>query len=269
MNASESEVAVLGACLVDAGSIGEVADFLKPSDYYNEQHREIYSAMLDLWRVGEPVSEMTVTSKLKERKKLKLAGGAAYLSDIACQLPDVSGVEYYAKQVKEAAFSRTLKIIGKLLETDERNPQEIFDETMERLSEASASSLRSLPESIGEHVSIACDRAIKLNNKEITNNVILTGLPRFDAITGGMKSSDLIIIGARPSVGKSAFSLYLSKLVAERGHRVLFFSLEMSTEQIATRLLAAESGVPYSRIQDGYLAKADPDRLREADKRVK
>lgn len=263
----QSEVAVVGACLLENSAITMIADLLKPDDFYNEQHRVIYRAMLDLWQDGSPASLVSVTNYLREHGSLRLAGGAAGVSLIAGETPDVTNVEYYARRVKDASISRALQRLGKSLEHLSGDPRDAVSDVLKRIVEIGADSLRSVPVPIGDHVAEAYRRAVQLYRKEIENQVIMTGMPRFDAITGGLKGSDLIVIGARPSVGKSAFALHLSKLVADQGHKVLFISLEMSAEQVATRLLAAESGVPYSRIQDGYLSAEQPSLLEAANRK--
>lgn len=256
MESNEPEAAVLGACLVEAGAIGEVADFLVVSDFYSEQHQLIYGAMLDLWKVGEPVSEVTISVKLREKKKLKLAGGASYLAQMSMMLPDVTstGVEYYSKEVKKHSLKRRLRRIGKLLETDDGDPDDLLNETMEKLVNAGADSLKSVPKSLGEYTNQVTIESIAISKGEAKRDAIYTGMDKFDAVTCGLEPSDLIIIGAQPSVGKSAFSLWISKLVAEQNHPVLFVSLEMSGKQIGTRMLAAETGIRFSLIQDGKLS---------------
>lgn len=263
-----SESAVLGACLLESGCIGEVADFLVPGDYLNEQHREIYHAMLDLWSVGEPVSEVTVTAKLRDKKKLKLAGGASYLSTLANTLPDVSGIDYYAKEVKSHSLSRRLRTIGKLMETADGDPHEILSGVMEQLVDASASSLRSIPQTLGHYAGEVAAESIAIYEGSAKRNAIMTGMTRFDEVTCGLSPSDLIIIAAQPSVGKSAFSLWISKLVAEQNLPVLFISLEMSGKQIGTRMLAAEARVNYSYIQDGHLSELRAEELEHARRRL-
>ena len=263
----EAEKAVIGACLAENSSMELVADYLKPADFYNEQHRTIYGAMLDLWREGAPASERAVTDYLRERGELRLAGGAAGISFIAGELPDVSNVEYYAKEVKDASTTRAIQGLGVFLKNVESSPQDALSAALRRVIDISADSLRSVPEQIGDHTARVYRRAIQLHNKEIEDKSIMSGFPRLDAITGGFKASDMIVIAARPSVGKSALGIDLCKSVASRGERVLFISLEMSSQQIATRMMAAESGVPYSRIQAGYLMQKDPELLAEANKK--
>jgi len=253
MEQLEHEVAVLGACLMDQGGIGEVADFLVPGDFYPEPHQEIYAAMLELWKVGSPVSETTLCSHLREKKKLKLVGGAAYLSQLTWEFPDVANIDYYAKGVKKQSLQRRLYMIGKSLQTTEGDPHEILSATMEQLVDAGASSMRSVPKSLGEYTKAVAKESIDIYEGRAERDVIKTGMLQFDEVTDGMSPSDLIIIAAQPSVGKSAFALWIAKKVAEQNHPVLFISLEMSGKQIGTRLLAAETMVPYTLIQDGCL----------------
>lgn len=267
--AQTPEASVIGACLMDPAGFMAVADYLVPDDFYSEGNREIYAAMYGLWRAGEPINDTTVTEALRQSKKLTLAGGAAYISSLTDYLPDVANVDYWAERVKEAALSRQLHRLGDILKQSDENPQKASADAMSMLINITAGAMRSVPEQIGEHTTKVYNRALQLYKGELKNKSLYTGMPRFDALTGGLKGSDFIVIGARPSVGKSAFALHLLKCLAERGHRGLFISLEMSNEQVATRLLASESGVPYSRIQDGYLSKAQPALLEEANVRCR
>jgi len=266
-NGISAEVAVLGACLVDPAAMGEVADYLVRGDFYNEQHREIYDVMLDQWALGEPISDVTVTAKLRERKKLKLAGGASYIAEIGFGA-DIANINYYAKEVKRESLSRRLKNIGSALASREGDPHEILNETLEKLVDASASSLKSIPRSLGVYVNEVAEESIAISEGKAKRDVIKTGMDMFDAVTDGLSPADLIIIAAQPSVGKSAFSLWVSKLVAEQNHPVLFVSLEMSGKQIATRLLAAETGIMYTRIQDGKLGKLERDSINDAKRKL-
>jgi replicative DNA helicase len=271
MTDTDAEAAVIGACLCEQGCIAKVSDFLRPEDFYSEQNRVIYEAMLELWAVGEPVSEMTVTAKLTEHKRLKLAGGASYLSYVATVSWDVTtgGVGHYAEQVKRNSLGRNLKHIGRILEHDDGDPHEVLNGVLERLVNASANSLRSVPQSLGEYTSRVVENSINLYRGEANRRVVKTEMDYFDAITGGLSPADLIIIGAQPSVGKSAFALWIAKKVSEQNLPVLFVSLEMSAEQIATRMLAAESGIKYTKIQEGSLSDMIVDQIKASDKKLR
>jgi len=266
MEQLEHEIAVLGACVMDQGGIGEVADFLVPTDFFPEPHREIYSAMLDLWKDGSPVSEATLSSHLREKGKLELAGGPSYISSLTDSFPDVANVEFYAKAVKRQSLQRKLKMIGKRLETAEGDPHDILNDTMEQLVGASTGSLRSIPKSLGAYTSVVAKESVDIYEGRAERDVIKTGMLKFDEVTDGLSPSDLIIIAAQPSVGKSAFALWIAKKVAEQNYPVLFVSLEMSGKQIGTRLLSSETMVPYTLIQDGALNEDRKAVIEMADK---
>ena len=261
MSSSDNELAVLGACLSDAMCVGQVADFIVPEDFYDERHQEIYRSVVTLFRDAAPISEATVGEELKERKRLKLAGGISYLYEITDALPDTSNVEFYAKKIKTESSRRALQWLGKNLADSDKPPAEIMNDAMLKLSEISASSLRSVPRPISEAVSRVCRTAIRISKDEEERKFISTGFPMLDKIWNGLTPSELVIIGAQPSMGKSALSLKLAKNVALQGHRVLFISLEMSENQVARRLAAEDSGIPYTQIQDGALGNVAQDNL--------
>jgi len=141
----QSESAVIGACLIENSSLTLIADFLKASDFYNEQNRTVYGAMLDLWREGSPASELSVTNHLREHGQLRLAGGAAGISSYANEAPDIANVEYYARKVKDASTTRALQVLGKSLEHIQGDPRDAVSGLLSRLVEISADSLRSVP----------------------------------------------------------------------------------------------------------------------------
>jgi replicative DNA helicase len=270
----DAEVAVLGACIMDPGGIGEIADFLVRADFGNEPHREIYSAMLDLWKAGEPVSDATLCARLREHKKLSLAGGASYISGLTLEMPDVANIDFYSKEVKASSLTRKLQMIGTKLKNVDGNPHEALNAAMEKMVEAGADSLKSIPLSLGLFTTMVADESIAISEGTMTRDVIKMGaegestMPIFDEVTDGLSPSDLLIIAAEPSVGKSAFALWIAKLVAEQNYPVLFVSLEMSGKQIGTRLLAAETGIKYTSIQDGNLQDMDRVDIRDANKKL-
>jgi replicative DNA helicase len=264
-----NEIAVLGACIIEPGCVGEIADYIAPEDFSRDEHRLIYDALLSLWRMGEPVNEIAISSNLKERKLLKSAGGAAYLASITGDLPDVANVGFYADRVKRGSLSRRLMLLGShISNAAEDDPHEAMNRAMEQLVDLSASSLRSVPQTIGHYAGVVAEESIAIAEKRTTRNVIKTGMPKFDEVTDGLSPADLIVIAAQPSVGKSAFSLHISRLVSDQNLPVLFVSLEMSGKQIATRMLAADTGIPYTWIQDGKLGEMAKAQLMESRRKL-
>ena len=223
--------------------------------------------MLSLWSLDQPVSEITLTSRLRERKKLKLSGGAAYISELSWG-SDPANVEFYAKEVKKNSLGRRVANIGKWMESSDGDPHEVLNKAMEQLVDAGSSSLRSIPKSLGSYVTQVADESIAISRGESKRDVITTGMDKFDAVTEGLSPSDLLIIASQPSVGKSALALWISKLITEQSFPTLFISLEMSGKQIGTRMLAAETGIKYSLIQAGNLSDIMRDDIEEAKKKL-
>lgn len=261
---------------MESTGIVTIADFLAPGDFYQEPNREIYTSMLNLWRDKAPVSDASVCGDLTDRNKLDLAGGAAYVSSLSLDFPDIGNIDYYSKQVKNAATTRALRRLGKSLEhLPDGDPRDAVSTVLRQIIDLGADTMRSVPVQIGKTTAETTKKAMKLYGmseadraQALEKQSMKTGMIRFDSVTGGLKPSDLIIIGARPSIGKSALGLHLSRIFALKGNKVLFISLEMSSEQISRRLLAAESGVPYSRIEEGYMSGGQAARLVEANERL-
>ncbi len=264
-NDVEAEEAVIAALLVDPEAISKVSTILKPPDFFREQNRWVYEAASDLWERDESINQITIAHELDRRERLEEIGGQTYLGDIIRHLPTSVGVESYAEIVKRVSTYRGLiQAATGMLQLAYEAPADI--ESVFSRSEVLLQRLRS-GESFRDFVHIGQilqayldEDAEAVERRELA--AVNTGFGDVDHLLGGLKREDLVIIGARPSVGKSSFALGIARNAAiDQGANVAFFSLEMSAEQLAVRLLAAESGVDSTRLRLGGQTELEERRI--------
>jgi len=265
----EAEQSVLGAVLIDRDAIIEIADFLKPEDFYRQAHARIYAVMLDLSERREPIDVVTVSESLERGGDLEAIGGRAYLATLSNQTPTAVHAAQYARIVERKAVLRNLigaagKIAGigyedpaEVGEAIDRAEAELFAVSERRVS-AGFSILRSL-------LHDAYDRLDYLHAHRGEISGIRSGFGDLDALTTGLQKSDLVILAARPSVGKTSFALNIAEHAAVRDKKsVGVFSLEMSKEQLVLRLLSSVSGIDSQRLRTGFLEELDFARIAPA-----
>lgn len=254
----EAEQSVLGSLMIDKNAIIQVADVLYSQDFYHPQNGKIYETILQLFEKHQPVDILSVTSSLKERGVLKDVGGSTYLSKLIDNVPTSSHIGHYAKIVKEK------KVLRDLIHASADITEKAFDmsgDLEEKLDEIEqkifAISQRSVPQKfskINEELTKAYERIEKMHRGEKTLGGLGTGFPDLDNLLSGLRGSDLIVIGARPSLGKTSFVLDIARHIAVREKQpVGVFSLEMSKDQIIDRLIAAEAQVPLWHLRTGRL----------------
>jgi replicative DNA helicase len=257
----DEEAAVLGAILTDGLLYKTVADTLLESDFYKEEHRLIWRSMTAIANEGGSIDSLTVTGRFKKDRDLTRAGGSSYISSLADQLPDVNNIKYYALKVKESSNGRRLRVVGQRLQDDEVPPNERIEVALGSLTEI----LKSVPGSREAKVGdVAADIFKNLLNGNGKNKGLMIGFPELDVALDGLNKDSLVVLGARPSIGKSAFALQVSYNVASAGKCVLYVSPEMSKEQLTLRLLSVVSGIPYMRIKNGKLPHHEMDKIKEA-----
>ena len=254
----EAEEAVLGGILIDNEAIIKVADFLSPSDFYKGSHQKIYEAMLELYEKGQPIDVLTLSSKLKEKNLLEEIGGVSYLSSLVSLVPTTSHLENYAQIVKEKSILRSL------IELSYKMAQECFEEKkeirmlldqfqQEVLSVSQKGALEKFQD-LKESLKEAFERIDRLHKGEKPLRGLTTGFPPLDQMLAGFQKANLIIVAARPSLGKTALALDFARAIALKEKvPVGIFSLEMSKDEIVDRLIAAQSGVDLWRIRTGRL----------------
>lgn len=267
----EAEQAVLGAMLIKKEAIAEAIEILRPDDFYRDAHRIVFEAMLELFQKNEPVDIVTVTEQLKKNDLLEKAGGIAFITALDNAVPTAANVVYHAKIVEEKAQLRNLinaatEIAGTAYE-DTEDMAEIMDRAEKRILDVASR------ENTGAFVpikDIVMGTFQQIENRA-KNSGALTGLPSgfidLDRLTAGFQPSDLILVAARPSMGKTAFTLNIATYVAVHERKpVAFFSLEMSKEQLVQRMLCAEGGIDSQRLRKGELDDEWPKLVEAADR---
>ena len=265
----EAEQSVLGALLIDRDAVIEVAELLRPEDFYRSHHGTVYAAILELSEKREPVDLVTVSEVLERQGQLDAIGGSAYLTSLINLTPTAVNAVYYARIVERKAVLRGLiSAAGKIAgigydeSTDvevsiDKAEQELFAVSQKRVA-SGFSPLRTLLHS-------AYDRLDYLHQHKGEVSGIRTGFADLDALTTGLQKSDLIILAARPSIGKTSLALNFAEHAAVReGKTVGIFSLEMSKEQLVLRLLSSVANIDSQRLRTGFLEEMDFTRLAPA-----
>ena len=255
----EAEQSILGSILIDKDAITKVADILTPEDFYQPSHEKIFEIILELYDKNQPIDILTVTSRLKEKDILKDVGGSSYLAELTNQVPTSSHVQNYAKIVKEKRVLRDLIKASAEITEDAFEPSRDVEEMLDTIEQRIMSiSQKSLPQNfihIKDELKEAYERIERLHRGEAGLHGIPTGFPELDNLLSGFQKSDLIILGARPSLGKTALALDIVRHVAiKTGVPVGVFSLEMSREQVIDRLISAESQVPLWKLRTGRIS---------------
>ena len=265
----EAEQAVLGAMMLEPEAVGLVSEFLQADDFYRDSHRLIFAAISELIDKGDPIDLVSVAETLRQQGVLEQLGGIATISAIARSVPTVVNVEYYAKLVAEKAFLRQLiRVTGSISERGYDPGEEVHEllEDAERLIlEISRRSVKDGFHFIREILLATFDKIEKLYE----NKGKLTGVPTFftelDRMTSGWQPSDLVIIAARPSMGKTAMVINMAQNAAIKAKvPVAIFSLEMSKEQLVQRMLCGEAMVDQQRVRTGELLETDWPKLTRA-----
>ena len=265
----EAERAVLGALLLDPASMLHVAELLQGDEFYLEGHRIVYSACVRLQERGEAADLVTVTNHLREQGQLERVGGASYLASLVDELPDVANVVHYAGIIHDKALKRRLMAAAQRILTtcgldhgDAREAVELAQRDVYTIAEDALSGGL-------VHIAQLTGREIETLEQARATQSTLTGVDcgfvRLNELTSGLQRKDLVILAARPSMGKTSLGLNVCAHAAIRaGLKVAVFSLEMSAEQLVRRLLSAEARVDQRRLATGYLSKSDMPRLKMA-----
>lgn len=268
-HSDEAEQSVLGSIMMDAEALEFAAENLQPADFYVQRHAEIFRAAQDLYREGREVDLVTLQSRLEQTGKLEIAGDIRYLTELATAVPNSAHIRQYVKIVKDNARYRHFIKLG----NDILNSSYGTSETIEDLSETVESKVYEILRAGGDQDFTLLIDVMKESFDDIERAIqngsdvvgIRTGFADFDKITAGLSNSDLILLGARPSMGKTAFALNLVLNAAAREKKTCaVFSLEMSKKQIANRLLAAEARVELMKLRTGQLDDDEYMRLQEA-----
>ena len=268
-NSQEAELCVLGSILIDNDAVLAVSEFLRSEHFYNSNYGKIYQSMMDLYEDRMPLDLVTVSEKLKEQKLLKKIGGKSFLTRLAGEVPTAANAESYGKIIKALSAKR------ELISAASRITEKAFDSTLpadqlldvaeQEIFSLSQKHLKSVPTSLKEVLTASFDRLDELQKLGTGLRGVPTGFKGLDSILAGMQNSNLIILAARPGVGKTAFGLNIARFVAvEKKMPVCMFSLEMSKEELVDRLLVRQGMIDAWKLKTGQLSTGDFDSLSEA-----
>lgn len=265
----EAEKSVLGSMLIDEEAIGLAIEILDEQWFYEESHRKIYRAMLDLFNAHKNVDLITLSDKLKSDGSLDQVGGVTYLSTIIDFVPTSANVEHYARIVREKGVLRKLiknstKIISESY-TAKGNIEDVVDEAERLIFEVADLRQKNQSVHIKDLVKSGIENLDKLYQRKQHVTGLATGFEKLDYMTSGFQKSDLIILAGRPSMGKSALAVSIAENAAILGKSgVAIFSLEMSKEQLVQRMLCSQAKVDAHKVRSGFLSPADWPRLTKA-----
>jgi len=265
--AIDIEEVVLGAMLIDKKGVDEAIDILQPEVFYDQKHQFIYEAIITLFQEGKPVDLLTVTSQLKEDKKLQDVGGEIYLIQLTQKISSSAHIEYHSRIIIQKYIQRSLiQISGEIIKDSYDEGKDVFDlldEAESKLYGVTQGYINKASQSAQNLVTEAKKKIEEIANQDGSSG-ILSGFTGIDKLTSGWQLSDLIIIAARPSMGKTAFILSMARNIAV-GQKVPvgFFSLEMSSVQLITRLIASETELSSEKLRNGDLSDQEWKHLNE------
>ncbi|TSC68790.1 MAG: replicative DNA helicase, partial [Parcubacteria group bacterium Gr01-1014_66] len=268
----EAEISALGSLLLDHESIYRIADALVATDFYRAAHRTVYEAIRDLFDKREPIDVLSVSARLREKKQLEEIGGMSYLTSMVNSVPTATHIEHYASLVRKKRLLRDLikasHHIAQLGYREAEDVSSLLDEAEQKIFGIAKDSLKQEFFAVKEALEEAWERIDRIHRERDALRGIPTGFDDIDALLGGLQKSDLVILAARPSLGKTALALDIARNAAFKGHPVGVFSLEMSRDQLVDRLIAAQGNVDLWRLRTGHLRAGGPDdefsRIRDA-----
>lgn len=265
----DAEMSLLGAVLIDEEVLADISEHVTAKDFYDKRHATIFAGMMKLYELHKPVDLLTLTDQLKKKDQLETVGGSAYLTELTNYVPTAAHAESYAEIVAQKAVRRRLikasADISELGYDEETTTEELLEKAEAELFSVSDQSLKQDLVSIESILTESFDRIEELHRNKGQLRGIRTGYKDLDNMTAGLQRSDLVIIAARPAMGKTTLVTNLAYNVATIAKLpVLFFSLEMSKEQLIDRMLADASGVDSWNIRTGNLSDDDFSKISEA-----
>jgi len=266
---AEAEASLLGALIIDSEAIVKIADRLSPSDFFDKRHERIYEAIVKLYDHHQAIDVLTLTDQLKGSGYLDSIGGPAYLTELTNFVPTATHVEQYADIVAQKALRRKLiaasRQITGLGYDESKQLTELIEEAETSLFNVSQQHIKQDVISLEAILAASFDRLDELHKDKSKIRGVPTGFKDLDNVLAGLQRSDLVVLAARPSMGKTALALNIAHNVAVKsGEPVLIFSLEMSKEQLVDRLLSMESGVDAWALRTGNLTDADFEKIGQA-----
>ncbi|SFD87033.1 replicative DNA helicase [Flavobacterium phragmitis] len=255
--ALDLEEAVLGAMMIDKKGVDDVIDILQAEAFYKDAHKHIFEAILQLFTETQPIDILTVSTQLKKNGKLELAGGDFYLIQLTQKIASSAHIEFHSRIILQKFIQRSLiRISSEIIEASYDESADVFDlldQAESKLYEVTQGNIKRSSETAQSLVLQAKKKIEEISKKEGLSGVE-TGFHNLDKLTSGWQPSDLIIIAARPAMGKTAFVLSMARNIAiQYGHGVALFSLEMASVQLITRLISSETGLSSEKLRTGKL----------------
>jgi replicative DNA helicase len=256
--AIELEQAVLGALMIDNDALSNSIELLKPESFYQTEHQKVFSAIEDLFNNTQPVDILTVTNLLKQKGDLKDVGGAAFVSKLTERVASAANIETHARIIAQKFIQRELiRISSSTIKDAYDDTTDVFDllnAAEQGLFEISEGNIRKNYDKMSTLIRQALEQIEEIKNKEDGLSGIPSGFSSLDRVTSGWQKSDLVILAARPGMGKTAFVLSMARNTAVQFNKpVAVFSLEMSSVQLVNRLISSESGIPAEKLRKGNL----------------
>ena len=263
--ALDLEEVVLGAMMIDKKGVDEVIDILSPDAFYKEAHQFIFEAIFKLFENSEPIDLLTVSSQLKKDQRLDQVGGDFYLISLTQKVSSSAHIEFHARIILQKFIQRSLiKISNEIIEDSYDETKDVFDlldKAESKLYEVTQGNIKKSSETAQELVIQAKKKIEEISNKEGLSG-IPSGFDKLDKLTSGWQESDLIIVAARPGMGKTALTLSMARNIAvNQNIPVAFFSLEMASVQLITRLISSETGLSSEKLRTGRLEKHEWEQL--------
>jgi len=260
----EAEMSVLGALMLDKDAIIKVANLIRLGDFYRDSHNLIYEAMLELYEKNDPIDILSLSNRLEEKKQLEKIGGSSYLATLVNSIPSSSNITYYAKVVqKKSTLRKLIEAASEIIELgykEAEDVEKILDTAEQKLFNVSQKYIKQDFVPIKSILEAAFNRIDELHKGDHKLRGIPSGFSDMDNILAGFQKSDLVILAARPSIGKTTLALDLARSIASKEKiPVGIFSLEMSSDQLIDRMLAAQSGVDLWRLRTGRLKTGEND----------
>lgn len=254
----EAEQSVLGSLMLDKDAIIRVADLVRPGDFYKNDHGQIYEVMLELYEDREPLDVLSVANRLEEKSKLDAVGGSGYLASLVNMVPSAANVAHYAKVVqKKSLLRRLITAASEIVEmgyNEEEDVNTLLDEAEQKVFGVSQKYLKQDFTPINTVLEEAFNRIDELHKSDNSMRGVATHFSDLDKILSGLQKSDLVIFAARPAMGKTSFALDIARQVGVYSKvPVGIFSLEMSSDQLVDRMIAAQAGVDLWRLRTGQL----------------
>jgi replicative DNA helicase len=259
----EAEMSVLGSLMLDKDAIIQVADIARVGDFYKDDHNRIYEAILKLYEDNEPIDVLSLANRLEETSLLEKVGGSSYLASLVNTVPSATNVVHYAKVVqKKALLRRLIAAASEIVEMgfdESEDVQKVLDEAEQKLFAVSQKYIKQDFVPIKSILESAFNRIDELHKSDNAFRGVQTHFPDLDGLLAGLQKSDLLILAARPSIGKTTFALDIARQVGVYSKvPVGIFSLEMGSDQLIDRMLAAQAGVDLWRLRTGKLSSDGP-----------